>query len=145
MTSNGPLHIPSPKVEVHTKIPKGPLCRNAASDRAAHSFSIVDELAQSSVTISMLELLQSCPSQIKALLSALGVVDPADDQLIFFDAHQSESPPLPASVAFQISVKIQNANISRCIIDEGISTCVMSASVWKQLGSPELAPSMITL
>ena len=25
-TSNGPLHIPQPKVEVHTKIPKGPLC-----------------------------------------------------------------------------------------------------------------------
>ena len=35
-TSSGPLHIPQPKVEVHTKIPKGPLCRNAASGRAAH-------------------------------------------------------------------------------------------------------------
>ena len=32
-TSNGPLHIPQPKVEVHTKIPKGPLRRNAASSR----------------------------------------------------------------------------------------------------------------
>ena len=30
-TSSGPLHIPQPKVEVHTKIPKGPLCRNATS------------------------------------------------------------------------------------------------------------------
>ena len=75
----------------------------------------------------------------------MGAVDPADDQMIVFDASQSDHPPLPASVAFQIPVKIQNANVSRCIIDEEASTCVMSASVWKQLGSPELAPSTITL
>ena len=56
-TSNGPLPIPLPKAEVHTKIPRGPLCRNAASDHAAHSYSIVDELAQSSIAISTLELL----------------------------------------------------------------------------------------
>ena len=55
----------------------------------------------------------------------MGVVDPTDDQLIFFNAHQLEHPPLPASVAFQILVKIGNANVSRCIIDEGASTCVM--------------------
>ena len=105
-TSNGPLHIPQPKVEVHTKIPKGPLRRNAASGRAAHSYSIVDDLAQSPAAISTLELLQSCPSQNKALLSAVGTVDPTNDQMIVFDAHQSEHPPLPASVAFQIPVKI---------------------------------------
>ena len=29
-TSSGPLHIPQPKVEVHTKIPKGTLRQNAA-------------------------------------------------------------------------------------------------------------------
>ena len=75
----------------------------------------------------------------------MGVVDPADDQLIIFYAHQSEHPPLPASVAFQIPVKIRNANVSRCIIDEGESTYVMSASIWKQLISLELAPSTITL
>ena len=74
----------------------------------------------------------------------MGAVDPADDQIIVFDAAQSDHPPLPPSVAFQIP-KIRNANVSRCIIDEGESTCVMSTSVWKQLGSPELAPSMITL
>ena len=111
LTSNGPLHIPQPKFEVHTKIPKGPLRRNAASGRAAHLYSIVDDLAESPAAISTLELLQSCPSQKKALLSAMGAVDPADDQMIVFDAHQSDHPPLPASVAFQI--------------------LVMSASVWK--------------
>ena len=75
----------------------------------------------------------------------MGVVDLADDQMIFFYTTQLDHPPLPPSIAFQIPVKIRNANVSRCIIDEGASTCVMSASVWKQLGSPELAPSMITL
>ena len=75
----------------------------------------------------------------------MGIVDPSNDRLIVFDVDRSEHPPLPASVAFQIPVKIRNANISRCIIDEGASTCVMSASVWKQIGSPKLAPSTITL
>ena len=144
-TSNGPLHIPQPKVEVHTKIPKGPLHRNAASGRAAHSYSIVDDLVQSPATISTLKLLQSCPSQNEALLSAMGAVDRANDQFNFFDAHQLEPPPLLASIAFQILVKIQITHVSRCIIDEGASTCVMSTSVWKQLGSPKLAPSTITL
>ena len=57
LTSNGPLHIPSPKVEVPTMIPKGSLCRYATSGRAAHSYSVVDDLAQSPATISTLELL----------------------------------------------------------------------------------------
>ena len=75
----------------------------------------------------------------------MGTVDPANDQLSVFDARQSDHPPLPPSVAFQILVKIRNSNVTRCIIDEGASTCVMSALVWKQLGSPKLAPSTITL
>ena len=103
---NGPLQIPQPKVEVHTKIPKGPLRQNAASGRAAHSYSIVDDLAQSPAAISTLELLQSSPSQNKALLSDMGAIDPADDQLIVFYARQSDHPPLPTSVASQIPVKI---------------------------------------
>ena len=101
-TSNGPLHIPQPKVEVHTKIPKGQLCQNAASGQATNSYSIVDDLAQSLASISTRELLHSFPSQKKALLSAMGAID----QLIVFDARQSDHPPLPAYVAFQIPVKI---------------------------------------
>ena len=75
----------------------------------------------------------------------MSIIDHYDDWLISFDFDRSEYPPLPAFVAFQILVKIQNTNVSWCIIDEGASTYVMSASVWKQLKSPELAPSMITL
>ena len=75
----------------------------------------------------------------------MGAVDPSDDRLIVFDVDQSEHPPLPTSVAFQIPVKIWNANVSRCIIDEVASTYLMFASFLKQLGSLELAPSTITL
>ena len=38
--------------------------------------------------------------------NAVGAIDPTDDQMIVFDAHKLEHPPLPASVAFQILVKI---------------------------------------
>jgi hypothetical protein len=92
----------------------------------------------------VLEVLQTCPTQWKSLLSALGAVDPADTRLITFDLDCGE-PRLPTLVAFQIPVKIQNITVHRCIIDEGASTCIMSKIVWKKLGSPELVPSTITL
>jgi hypothetical protein len=94
--------------------------------------------------MSILEVLQTCPSQQKSFLSTLGEVDPSDTHLITFDLDNSE-PCLPSLVAFQIPVKICNHPIHRCIIDEGESTCIMSKYVWKQLGSPELIPSTITL
>ena len=66
----------------------------------------------------------------------MGVLDPSNARLIVFDVDQSEHPPLPTSIAFQIPVKIWNANVSHCIIDKGESTFVMSSSIWKQLRSP---------
>ena len=105
-TPNGPLQITQPKAEVHTKILKGPLRRNVASGKASHSYSIVDDLVQSPTTISMLELLQLCPSKGKALISTMRTIDPFDNRLIVFDVDWSENPPLHASVAFQIPVKI---------------------------------------
>jgi len=65
--------------------------------------------------------------------------------MIFFHVDKLDNPPLPSSVAFQIPVSIQKEIVSRCIIDERISTCVMTASVLKQLGSPNLSLSTITL
>lgn len=93
----------------------------------------------------MLEVLQMFPSQQKALLSDLGVVNPSNDRMIVFDVDKAEHPPLPSSVSFQILVSIRNIIIQWCIIDEGASTCVMTASVLKQFGSPNLSPSTITL
>jgi hypothetical protein len=95
-------------------------------------------------TMSVLEVLQLCPTQQKSLISTLGAVDRADTRLITFDLDCGE-PHLPTLVVFQIPVKIQNIIAHRCIIDEGASTCIMSKIVWKKLDSHELIPSAITL
>jgi hypothetical protein len=141
-----PLVIPRPFVEPPLCIPRIPLNRNVHNPqaRAAHNYSLVDDLAQSSAAKLVLVVLQNCPTQRKSLLSALGAVDPVDTRLITFDLDSCE-PRLPTVVAIQIPVKIRNITIHRCIIDEGASTCIMSKIVWKKLGSPELIPSTITL
>jgi hypothetical protein len=79
--------------------------------------------------MSVLEVLQTCPTQRNSLLSALGAVDLADTQLITFDIDSGE-PHLPTLISFQIPVKIQNITVHRCIIDEGAFTYIMSKSVW---------------
>jgi hypothetical protein len=138
--------IPCPNTEPPICIPRIPLRRNVNNPqaRATHNYSLVDDLAQSPAAMSVLEVLQTCPTQQKSFLSTLGEVDPADTRLITFDLDCGE-PRLPTLVAFQIPVKIQNITVHRCIIDEGASTCIMSKIVWKKLGSPELVPSTITL
>jgi hypothetical protein len=141
-----PLVIPRPSVEPPLCIPRIPLRRNVHNPqaRAAHNYSLVDALTQSPTAMSVLEVLQNCPTQWKSLLSTLGVVDPADTRLITFNLDSSK-PHLPALVAIQISVKIRNIIVHRCIIDEGASTCIMSKTVWQKLGSSEVIPSAITL
>jgi hypothetical protein len=57
-----------------------------------------------------------------------------------FDATEVK-PHLPYHVAFQINIMYTKHIIQRTIIDEGTSTCVMSLSCWKSIGSPELTPS----
>jgi hypothetical protein len=138
--------IPRPSAELPLRIPRIPLRRNVHNPqaRAAHNYSLVDDLAQSPAAMSVLEVLQTCPTQRKSLLSAMGAVDPADTRLITFDLDNCE-PRLPAVVTIQIPVKIRNITVHRCIIDEGASTCIMSKSVWQKLGSPELLPSAIML
>jgi hypothetical protein len=140
------LVIPRPSAEPPLRIPRIPLRRNVHNPqaRAAHNYSLVDDLAQSPAAMSVLEVLQTCPTQRKSLLSAMGAVDPADTRLITFDLDNCE-PHLPAAVAIQIPVKIRNITVHRCIIDKGASTCIMSKFVWQKLGSPELLPSAITL
>jgi hypothetical protein len=141
-----PLFLPRPSAEPPLRIPRIPLRRNVHNPQAqaAHNYSLVDDLAQSPAAMSVLEVLQTCPTQWKSLLSAMGAVDPADTRLITFDLDNCE-PRLPAAVTIQIPVKIRNITVHRCIIDEGASTCIMSKSVWQKLGSPERLPSAITL
>jgi hypothetical protein len=125
------LMIPRPSAEPPLRIPRIPLRRNVHNPqaRAAHNYSLVDDLAQSPAAMLVMEVLQTCPTQRKSLLSALGAVDPADTRFITFDLDRCE-PHLPTAVAIQIPVKIRNIIVHRCIINEGASTCIMSKKVW---------------
>jgi len=138
--------IPRTNTKTPLHIPHIPLRRNANNPQArpAHNYSLVDNLAQSPTAMSVLEVPQTYPTQQKSLLSALGAVDLANIRLITFVLDCGE-PHLNALVAFQIPIKIWNITVHRCIIDEGASTCIMSKTVWKKLGSPDLIPSAINL
>lgn len=87
----------------------------------------MEDLAQSPSAMSTLEVLQNCPSQKQALLSAISGVDPMDSNLVVFN-HAGYTPQLSAQLAFLIQVKYLNKNVHRTIIDEGASTCIMTMS-----------------
>jgi len=87
--------------------------------------------------MSALVVLQSCPTQCKLILSAIGAVDLQDLNLIIFDLENS-TPHLPHQMDFQIPVLFKNRPFFRTVIDEGASTCLMSIQCWRSLGSPTL-------
>ena len=132
--------------ELTIKPPKGVVHKSTFNPRArvAQNYNIVEDLAQSPSAMSTLEVLQNCPSQKQALLSAIGGIDPTDSNLVAFN-HKGYDPQLPAQLAFLIQVKALNKTVHRTIIDEGASTCIMSMSCWKNLGSPPLSRSSTTL
>ena len=109
--------------------PKGVLRRSSYNPnaRAAQHYSIVEDLAQAPCAMSALEVLQSFPSQRKALLSAIGGIDPADSSLLTFDL-ENFTPRLPHQIALVIQVGINGLNVHRAVVDEGASTCVMSSA-----------------
>jgi hypothetical protein len=67
-----------------------------------------------------------------------------DTNLIIFDL-EDHIPRLPPQLAFQIQVVVETKNICRTVIDEGASTCVMSITCWRAIGSPPLTESHNTL
>jgi hypothetical protein len=145
--TNGPLHLKQPSLDtVLRPPPKGVVQKSTFNPhaRVAQDYSIVEDLAQAPSTMSALEVLQTCPTQWKALLKAIGGIDPMDTNLIIFDL-EDHIPRLPPQLAFQIQVIVFEKNICRTIIDEGASTCVMSLACWKAIGSPSLNESQNTL
>ena len=54
---------------------------NNATSRVVVSYSIVDDLSKTPITMSALEVLKTCPTQRKSLLATLGAVDPFDSKL----------------------------------------------------------------
>ena len=77
------------------------------------------------------------------LLPALGVQDLGSSNAISFSTQGKYC--LPPHVPIQIHVIYKSVNIRRTIVDEGASTCVMSLSCWKGLGSLEIVPSQSML
>ena len=63
---------------------------------------------------------------------------PPSPRMVSFDWNDLVEPHLPSSAPFQIRVEVNSTNIYRCIVDEGSSPSILSSSVWKVLGSPEL-------
>ena len=93
--------------------------------------------------MSNLEVLQSCPTQCKKLLTTLGAMDPGDMNLIHFNS-ENLKPRLPHQLDFQIITIVVGKKFFRTILDEGASTFVLSLSCWKSIGSPELVKSPTT-
>lgn len=122
-----PLTITQPPIDVMPKMVKGPLQHARPNSRGAHSYNIVDYMAQSSSAISALEVLQMCSTSRKALLSALVAINPSDSCLMVFDFDKA-TPQLPSIITFQIHVLVQNISNHHCIVDEGASMCIMSKS-----------------
>ena len=84
-----PLRIEKPvdKPEAAPRIPKGVLKHLAHNPnaRATKNYSVVEDLGHTPCAMSALEVLQSCPSQRKALLSALGVNSDDSSSVIKFE------------------------------------------------------------
>jgi hypothetical protein len=95
--------------------------------------------------MSALEVLQTCPSQRNAFLSALGSLEPSGLKFIKFDI-TNVKPHLPYHVAFQIHMGYSKYTIKHAIVNEGAATCVMSLICWKSLSSLPLSqsPTMLT-
>jgi hypothetical protein len=145
--TNGPLHLERPRYDTVLRPPPKGVVRKSTFNphaRAAQNYNIVEDLAQAPSAMSALEVLQSCPAQWKALLKAIGGIDPTDTNLIVFDL-DDHIPKLPPQLAFQIQVVVSDKNICQTVIDEGASTCVMSFACWKAIGSPPLNESQNTL
>ena len=107
--------------------------------RDVEKYSVVEYISHTPSVMSALEVLQSCPAQRDALLVALGSMDSSSlmenfnfsDVKIFLLYH----------VALSIDVIHGGKTIGRAVANEGASTCVISLSCWKALGSLELVPS----
>ena len=125
--------------ETMTHIPKGAFKKDSHNPnaRATQNYSAVEDLSQTPCAMSALEVLQSCPTQRKVLLTALGSTETCNLGTIMLDTTNLK-PHLPYHVAFQIVVayptKTFTWNIFRMVVDEGASTCVMSLACWKAIG-----------
>jgi hypothetical protein len=100
-----PLQIEKMMGETMTCIPKGAFKKYSHNPnvRAAQKYSVVEDLAQTPYAMSALEVLQSCPSQRKSLLSTFRSTETCNPGAIVLNPTDLK-PPLPYHVVFQIVV-----------------------------------------
>jgi len=83
------------------------------------------------------------------LLSSLGVVEPDNSRDIIFYPYYHK-PHFPYHVSFHIvlvyTMKSLTQNIFHVVVDEGVSTCMMSLACLKDIGQPKLflSPMFLT-
>jgi hypothetical protein len=121
---NGPLHIERLSLDTVLFPPPKAIVRKSSFNPhacASQKYSILEDLVQSPSMMSTLEVIQSFPTQCKALLKDIGGIDPTDTNLIIFDLEDHISS-LPPQLSFHIQVVVENKNICRTDIDEGAST-----------------------
>jgi hypothetical protein len=141
-----PLQIEKTLGKTMTRIPKGAFKKASHNPnaRAAQNYSVVEDLSQTPCAMSSLEVLQSFPSQRKALLIVLGSTETCNSGTIMLDTTDLK-PCLPYHIEFQIVVsyptKTFTQNIFHMVVDEGASTCIMSLTCWKVIGQSILSPS----
>jgi hypothetical protein len=129
-----------------TCIPKGAFKKDFhnPNTRAIHNYYVVEDLSQTPYAMSALEVLQSFPTQRKALLTTLGSTETCNPGTIMLDTTDLK-PHLPYHIAFQIVVdyptKCFTWNIFHTVVDKGASTCIMLLACWKAIGQPILSPS----
>jgi hypothetical protein len=78
------------------------------------------------------------------MLSAIGAIDVETSNVIMFSLDHFK-PRLSHQLTFQIRSVVHGKIIHHTILDEGASTCIMSLSCWKVVGSPSLNQSPTTL
>jgi hypothetical protein len=115
-----PLQIEKTLGETMTCIPKGVFKKSSHNPnaRATQNYSVVEDLSQTPCTMSSLEVLQSCPSQRKAMLATLGSVETCNLGMIMLDTTDLK-PRLPYHMAFQIVVAYTTKIFTRNIFFHG--------------------------
>ena len=106
-SSTVPLSIEKPTLDMILRPPNSTLQKAVFKPnvRAAQLYNVVEDLAQAPCAMSTLEVLQSCPTQRKNLLTALGALDPDNTNLIRFNV-ENYKPRLLHKLDFQIIMKV---------------------------------------
>ena len=96
-----PLQIENTLGETMTCIPKGAFKKYShnPNTRASHNYSMVEDLSQTPCVMSALEVLQSCPSQRKDLLTTLASTETCNPGTIMLDTTKLK-PRLSYHIAF---------------------------------------------